>query len=351
MSKQSQAVSLAEEYYDSPEADAFYLNVWGGEDIHVGCYEDTDDIGAAGVETVDRMAGLLSNPGPDSMVVDLGAGYGGSARRLASAHGCKVTCVNISETQNANNRAKNRQTGLDRQIHVIHGSFDDVPMPAESADVVWSQDAFLHAPDRRKVIEEAFRLLKPGGELVFTDPMQTDDVPDGVLQPVYDRLNLRDLGSMRFYREAAQDIGFEVLDQIDLVHNLRTHYDRVRQELESRRSELEQKSSADYLDKMVVGLRNWVEAADQGERDEGDGREGDRELGRRHRASDHDAEAGGDLALTTGTDARAHLADGPHLIGHRSDGAIGPTVRRCPWEQHRKQEDADATEAPRVICD
>ena len=114
------------------------------------------------------------------------------------------------------------------------------------------------------MIEEAFRLLKPGGELVFTDPMQTDDVPDGVLQPVYDRLNLRDLGSTRFYREAAQDIGFEVLDQIDLVHNLRTHYDRVRQELESRRSELGQKSSADYLDKMVVGLRNWVEAADQG---------------------------------------------------------------------------------------
>ena len=254
----------AEAYYDSDDADNFYSLIWGGEDIHVGCYEDTDDIGAAGVETVDRMAGLLSNPGPDSMVVDLGAGYGGSARRLASAHGCKVTCVNISETQNANNRAKNRQSGLDRQIHVIHGSFDDVPMPAESADVVWSQDAFLHAPDRRKVIEEAFRLLKPGGELVFTDPMQTDDVPDGVLQPVYDRLNLRDLGSMRFYREAAQDIGFEVLDQIDLVHNLRTHYDRVRQELESRRSELGQKSSADYLDKMVVGLRNWVEAADQG---------------------------------------------------------------------------------------
>ena len=59
----------------------------------------------------------------------------------------------------------------------------------------------------------------------------------------------------------------------------------------------------------------------------------------------------GDAVACTSTDARAHLADGPHLIGHRSDGAIGPTVRRCPWEQHRKQEDADATEAPRVICD
>lgn len=254
----------AEAYYDSDDADNFYSLIWGGEDIHVGCYEDTSDIGAAGVATVDRMAGMLSRLGSGATVVDLGAGYGGSARRLASAHDCKVTCVNISETQNDNNRAKNRKAGLDRQIQVLHGSFDDVPMPAESADVVWSQDAFLHAPDRRKVIEEAFRLLKPGGELVFTDPMQADDVPDGVLQPVYDRLDLSDLGSMRFYREAAQDIGFEVVDQVDLVHNLRTHYDRVRQELESRRTELEQKSSPEYLDKMVVGLRNWVEAADQG---------------------------------------------------------------------------------------
>ena len=254
----------AEAYYDSDDADNFYSQIWGGEDIHVGCYEDTADIGAAGVETVDRMAGLLSKLDTDTTVVDLGAGYGGSARRLASVHGCKVTCVNISDTQNDTNRAKNHQSGLDRQIHVIHGSFDDVPMPPDSADVIWSQDAFLHAPDRRKVIEEAFRLLKPGGELVFTDPMQADDVPDGVLQPVYDRLNLQDLGSMRFYREAAQAVGFEVLDQIDLVGNLRTHYDRVRQELESRRGDLEQKSSAEYLDKMVVGLRNWVEAADHG---------------------------------------------------------------------------------------
>ncbi len=70
-------------------------------------------------------------------------------------------------------------------------------------------------------------MLRPGGELIFTDPMQADDVPDGVLQPVYDRLNLRDLGSMRFYREAAQALGFEVLDQRDLVRNLRTPYSRV----------------------------------------------------------------------------------------------------------------------------
>jgi SAM-dependent methyltransferase len=254
----------AEAYYDSDHANAFYSKIWGGEDIHVGCYEDTTDIAAASVETENRMIRRLPGLGSGTTVLDLGAGYGGSARRLAAEHGCLVTCLNISEAQNDTNRSKNRQAGLEERIRVVHGSFDDIPEPDNSFDVVWSQDALLHAPDRRRVLEEAFRVLKPGGDLIFTDPMQADDVPDGVLQPVYERLNLTDLCCLRFYREAALALGFEVLEQVDLFYNLRTHYDRVRQELEARRFELEQQSSPAYLDKMLVGLKNWVAAADNG---------------------------------------------------------------------------------------
>jgi glycine/sarcosine/dimethylglycine N-methyltransferase len=253
-----------EAYYDSTDADAFYSMIWGGEDIHVGCYEDTRDIGAAGTETADRMVRQLSNVDENTAVLDLGSGYGGSARHLVKERGCSVTCLNLSEVQNETNREKNRRAGLEDRIRVIHGSFDDIPEPDGSYDVVWSQDAILHAADRRKVLEEAFRVLKPGGELIFTDPMQADDVPEGVLQPVYDRLNLSDLGSMRFYHEAAQAVGFEVVSQIDLVGNLRTHYQRVLEELEARRAELEQKASTEYLDNMQVGLKNWVSAADAG---------------------------------------------------------------------------------------
>ncbi len=254
----------AQAYYDSDDADTFYSLIWGGEDIHVGCYEDTRDITAASVETANRMAHRLTNLGSNTSMLDLGAGYGGSARRLAGEYGCSVTCLNISEAQNDTNRHKNRRAGLEDKIRVLYGSFDNIPEPDGTFDVVWSQDAFLHATDRRRVLAEAFRVLKPGGELIFTDPMQANDVPGGALQPVYDRLNLIDLASMRFYQEAALAIGFEVLDQVDVVYNLRTHYDRVRQELESRRAKLEQRSSREYLDNMLVGLNNWVEAADNG---------------------------------------------------------------------------------------
>ncbi|WP_336282414.1 SAM-dependent methyltransferase [Mycobacterium shottsii] len=238
--------------------------IWGGEDIHVGCYEDTRDIGAAARETVDRMVRQLTRFDGDTRVLDLGAGYGGCARHLASDYGSSVTCLNISEAQNETNRERNRNAGLDAKIRVVHGSFEAIPEPDGSYDVVWSQDAILHAADRRKVIEEAFRVLKAGGELIFTDPMQADEVPDGVLTPVYDRLNLAYLGSMRFYRETALAVGFEVVDQIDLVHNLGVHYQRVLEELETRRRELEEHSSTEYLDKMRVGLRNWVDSAREG---------------------------------------------------------------------------------------
>ncbi len=256
--------SDAEAYYDSEDANAFYSQIWGGEDLHIGCYEKTQDIKAASTETVDRMARSLGRLDAGTRVLDIGAGYGGSARRLAQTFGCEVCCLNISEAQNDTNRYKNRRAGLQDKIGVVHGVFENIPELDASFDVVWSQDAILHSDQREKVLREVWRVLKPGGEFVFTDPMQADDVPAGVLQPVYDRLNLTSLGSFRFYRDTAEAIGFEVVDQIKMTEDLRTHYARVREELQSRYSELSEDASKDYLDKMLVGLENWVKAADSG---------------------------------------------------------------------------------------
>jgi sarcosine/dimethylglycine N-methyltransferase len=130
---------------------------------------------------------------------------------------------------------------------------------------VWSQDAILHSDQREKVLSEVWRVLKPGGYFVFTDPMQADDADPKSLQPVYDRLQLSSLGSLRFYRQAAEALGFEVLRQDDMTAQLRNHYARVREELLANYDRLRDNgASPEYLDKMAVGLENWVKAADQG---------------------------------------------------------------------------------------
>jgi SAM-dependent methyltransferase len=255
---------VTEDYYDSDDADTFYSVIWGGEDVHVGIYEETDSIRQASATTVERMAAMLGRVDKQTRVLDIGAGYGGSARYLARTFGCRVSCLNISETQNDTNRVKNRQQGLADLVSVVHGVFEDIPEAEASYDVVWSQDAILHSDQRARVLAEVFRVLQPGGLFIFTDPMQADDCPPDVLQPVYDRLSLTSLGSFRFYREVAQQVGFEVLDQVELTEQLRTHYARVGEELRRNYHKLLENISRDYMDRMLIGLDNWVKAADAG---------------------------------------------------------------------------------------
>jgi len=261
----SDIVETARQYYNSEDADNFYFHVWGGEDIHIGLYETADeDIATASRRTVARMAKQLGGLGEDKYVIDLGAGYGGSARYLARTFGCHVTALNLSETENARNREMNAEQGLADKIDVIDGSFENIPAADNSYDVAWSQDAILHSGHRHQVINDVARVLKPGGTFIFTDPMQADDCPPGVLQSVLDRIHLDSLGSFAFYRDAAIAAGLEPVEADDLTPHLVFHYSRVRDQLQQERDALAGRVSTEYVERMLKGLGHWIEAGQKG---------------------------------------------------------------------------------------
>lgn len=261
----SQAVKTAQEYYNSDDADNFYFHIWGGEDIHIGLYQDEkEDIAIASQRTVASMAQHITDIQADSRVIDLGSGYGGAARWLSKQYGCHVTCINLSEAQNERNRKLSQAAGLGDKIEVHDASFEAIPCDSNHFDLAWSQDAILHSGNRAKVMDEIDRVLQPGGEIIFTDPMQADDCPPGVLQPVLDRIHLDSLGSFAFYREQAKRLGWEELGIEDLTHQLVNHYSRVQEELTERRAELEQHVSGAYMDRMIQGLGHWIDAGSKG---------------------------------------------------------------------------------------
>ncbi|HKJ87910.1 MAG TPA: methyltransferase domain-containing protein, partial [Gammaproteobacteria bacterium] len=129
---------------------------------------------------------------------------------------------------------------------------------------VWCQDSILHADDREAVLKEVDRILKPGGEFIFTDPMQTDDCPEGVLDPILARIHLPSLGSPGFYKETARKLGWEDLGFDEHADQLPRHYGRVLQELEGREHELEGKVSDEYIANMKKGLGHWVDGGKSG---------------------------------------------------------------------------------------
>lgn len=262
----SPVVKTTQTYYNSDDADNFYYHVWGGEDIHIGLYQDqTEDIAVASQRTVATLAArCIARLNPDTKIIDIGSGYGGSARYLARQYGCHVYCLNLSEAQNQRNRRFNEINKLYDKITVVDGNFEDIPTFSEQFDLAWSQDAILHSGHREQVFQEINRVLKSGGDFIFTDPMQADDCPNGVLQPVLDRIHLESLGSFAYYRQQAERLGWAEVDVIDYSDQLVKHYMQVHDELIKRRADLAGKVSEEYMDKMIQGLNHWIDAGSKG---------------------------------------------------------------------------------------
>ncbi|MCP3684009.1 MAG: methyltransferase domain-containing protein [bacterium] len=268
MSEYSDVVKVSRDYYNSRNADEFYYNIWGGEDIHIGLYEKTeDDIRTASRRTVAHLAACITGLPREKKikkVLDIGSGYGGAARYLAQQYGWSIYCLNLSETENERNRRKNREAGLEDRIEVVDGSFESLPYDDSTFDLVWSQDAILHSGDKAKVFEEVHRVLRSEGEFIFTDPMQSDNCPEGVLEPILARIHLDHMGSFALYKGIAEEKGFRVLHVEEHTEQLSTHYAHVADETRKKYSVISQHSNPDYLDRMLAGLEHWISGGKKG---------------------------------------------------------------------------------------
>ncbi|MHB0964661.1 MAG: methyltransferase domain-containing protein, partial [Gemmatimonadaceae bacterium] len=149
---------------DRPEAEYHFFH--GREAAEMFGY-DTAWLDRAPAGAVASFAGV-GNPHvrsaiqPGETVVDLGSGAGLDAIIASWSAGStgKVIGVDLNPTMCLKAQAHAAASGTHLQCH--QGSMEDIPLPEASADVVISNGVINLSFRKRKVIEELFRVLRPG---------------------------------------------------------------------------------------------------------------------------------------------------------------------------------------------
>jgi cyclopropane fatty-acyl-phospholipid synthase-like methyltransferase len=105
-------------------------------------------------------------------LLDVGCGSGGPALRMATNTDCSVVGIDLHEQaiSTAKLLASERHLEERAEFCVVNAT-EPLPFPDSRFDAITCIDAINHLPDRPLVIAEWARLLKPGGRLLFTDPI------------------------------------------------------------------------------------------------------------------------------------------------------------------------------------
>jgi sarcosine/dimethylglycine N-methyltransferase len=153
----------------------------------------------------------------DQHVADFCAGLGGPARYWSRRFGAEVTGIDLNPARVRGAAQLTALVGLERRVRVIEGDVTRTGLRSESFDVVVSQEAFLHVPDTAAALAEAFRLLRPGGRLAFSDWIVHRPLSSEEADIMWRGIAAQSLQSSDSYRNLIQIVGFVILSVDDLT--------------------------------------------------------------------------------------------------------------------------------------
>jgi N-acetylglutamate synthase-like GNAT family acetyltransferase/SAM-dependent methyltransferase len=156
----------------------------------------------------------LAELGAGETVLDLGSGGGIdvllSARRVGPTG--KVYGLDMTDEMLALARENQRRAGV-ANVEWLKGEMESIPLPDASVDVIISNCVINLSADKRKVLAEAFRVLRPGGRFAVSDIVMRGEVPPEVRRSIELWSGcIAGALSEDEYRQRLVDAGFEAVD-------------------------------------------------------------------------------------------------------------------------------------------
>ncbi len=214
--KRAQTTAAVAHHYD--QLDIFYREIWG-DHVHHGYWARGDEKPERAVEALTDLVADRLDLSPGLALVDIGCGYGASARYLAARRGVTVTGVTVSAAQAA------RAADLAMQNVTIEvRDWMTNGFPPRAFDRAYAIESSEHMPDKQRFFDEAFRVLRPGGVLAvcawLASPLAAPWKIRHLLEPICREGRLPSMGTALEYAQAAERAGFSVQSVDDLSQNV-----------------------------------------------------------------------------------------------------------------------------------
>ena len=215
------------EFYDA--SSGLWEQIWG-EHMHHGYYGKYGnhklDRRQAQIELIEELLSWAecSQDNPPQNAIDVGCGIGGSTLHLAQKFGCNATGITLSPVQASRAKERAAEAGLTERVKFEVANALDMPFADNSFDLVWSLESGEHMPDKTKFLAECYRVLKPGGKMIFatwchreTSSLAGDLTPSEIahLKEIYQVYCLPYVISLSEYRAIASECGFQNLKADD----------------------------------------------------------------------------------------------------------------------------------------
>jgi SAM-dependent methyltransferase len=168
------------------------------DEFHIG--------GAAATEALIDQAQLRRG----MRVLDIGCGIGGTARLIAERAAAEMTGIDLTDEFVRTASALSATVGLGDRTRFRTGSALDMPFGDDSFDAALLLHVGMNIADKRALMAEAARVLRPGAPFLLYEVMRTGEGELDFPVPWASTPATSFVATPAQYREAAQAAGFEV---------------------------------------------------------------------------------------------------------------------------------------------
>ncbi|WP_372368078.1 cyclopropane-fatty-acyl-phospholipid synthase family protein [Candidatus Uabimicrobium sp. HlEnr_7] len=153
-----------------------------------------------------------------SYILDLGCAFGETAVWLVENLDCRVLGIDIVNAQIEQAKAFAKKKGLEGRLEYQTLDACKMDFPENTFDYIVSLGVLVHVPEKDKVFKNAFKSLKTGGGIAFSDPIMGEKC-SWIAKQIATQItfNVSYMKKVSEYKTLMQEVGFENIETEDVT--------------------------------------------------------------------------------------------------------------------------------------